>query len=205
MADYESASDDDHELVDGLYEIHCVPELPALVLPAPWIPCEMETDKSVLAGLADCSACLFDLFKAWYEIDDSYNLVLTSVAPDEEWRDSKGVFALAMRRLQALHHVATSSTDTTTLQVASLIYGTLQAISEAHARRLLHLGQPSKIDRSFALLLGGHLDHSVPSQVDDSDPEFEQFKTAVVSLLDVLNRITQLSRGAVVVLRAASA
>src|SRR5690625_2859443 len=75
---------------------------------------------------------LFDMLKDWFEIEDRVALDLTSIdSAVSEMGEPQMVIALAMRKLQALHLLATPGVKTVTDVVVAIINDLERAMVQA--------------------------------------------------------------------------
>lgn len=99
------------------------------------------------------TAELFDTLKAWFDIDDSVALDLTAVdSAVTELGDPQMVVALAMRKLQALHLLATPGVRTVTDVVVAIINDLERAMVQAPNMWLKRRAAATDWDDAFAAL-----------------------------------------------------
>lgn len=125
---------------------------------------------------------LFDTLKAWFAVPDEVTLPLDAIDSERmvrEMADPTMIAALAMRKLQALHLIATPGVRTSTDVVVTIVQDLARALIQAPSMRLQVAAASSDWDAELAELLGGDEDlvsgFEPPDDVEEADPETERF------------------------------
>lgn len=132
-----------------------------------------------LLALHDTTAELFALLQSWFDIPTSVTLDLRAVdSAVTELGDPQMVIALAMRKLQALHLLATPGVMTTTDVVVAIVNDLERALVQAPNMRLHRQAATTDWDSALAALESGDMPREVdvPADVDEADPETDRFR-----------------------------
>lgn len=152
-----------------------------------------------LLALHDVAAELFDTLKSWFQVPDSVSLDLTSIdAVVTEMADPTMIAALAMRKLQAVHLLATPGVRTTTDVVVTVVQDLTRALLQAPTMRLSVAASSTDWDAALAGL--DALDDNAPAQADEADPEAERFEQLHSALHEAVQAVLERSGGEIVVL-----
>ena len=132
-----------------------------------------------LLALSSVAAEMFDTLRRWFDVPPRVTLDLTEVdSAVAELGDPVLVAAMAMRKLQALHLLATPGVRTTTDVVVSIVQDLQRALIQAPSMRLKLAAAATDWDAELAAL-----DHpagsarSAPGSADEADPEADHFRT----------------------------
>lgn len=135
-----------------------------------------------LLALHDVTRELFETLKGWFQVPDAVALHLDAVDSDQVVRgmsDPVMIAALAMRKLQALHLIATPGVRTSTDVVITIVQDLARALIQAPSMRLQVAASASDWDAELADLLaddaGLEALLDMPTDVEDDDPETERF------------------------------
>ena len=110
---------------------------------------------------------LFDLLREWFEVPDSVEIDLRAVdSAVEELGEPVLVMAMAMRKLQALHLIATPGVLTTTDVVLTVIQDLERALLQAPSMHLRDAAAATDWDAEFAAL-------EQEEDVDDTEDDDE--------------------------------
>ncbi|MFZ4583945.1 MAG: hypothetical protein ACOYNI_01850 [Acidimicrobiia bacterium] len=122
---------------------------------------------------------LFDMLQRWFDVPATVALDLSSVDPPAVVREMTNpvmVAALAMRKLQALHLLATPGVRTSTDVVVTIVQDLARALVQAPNMRLKLAAEKTDWDAAFAALDDdGLTDDLAPIESDASDPETDRF------------------------------
>ncbi|CAN5526754.1 hypothetical protein BH20ACT2_BH20ACT2_22050 [soil metagenome] len=135
-----------------------------------------------LLALHGVTAELFATLRQWFDVADSVALDLRQIdAAVAELGDPQMIAALAMRKLQALHLLATPGVRTTTDVVVAIVNDLDRALVQAPAMRLKVQAAATDWDLAFADLHAA--DNPVadnpavsPSEGSDRDPDADRFR-----------------------------
>jgi hypothetical protein len=131
-----------------------------------------------LLAVADVAEEMFDTLRQWFDVPPRVTLDLSEVdSAVAELGDPVLVAAMAMRKLQALHLLATPGVRTTTDVVVAIVQDLQRALIQAPAMRLKIAAASTDWDAELA-----SLDHpagsarSAPTTADEADPEADRFR-----------------------------
>jgi hypothetical protein len=131
-----------------------------------------------LLALSGVAAEMFETLQRWFEVPPRVTLDLSEVdSAVAELGDPVLVAAMAMRKLQALHLLATPGVRTTTDVVVAIVQDLQRALIQAPAMRLKLAAASTDWDAELA-----SLDHpagsarSAPAAADEADPEADRFR-----------------------------
>jgi hypothetical protein len=117
---------------------------------------------------------LFDTLRRWFDVPTHATIDLTAVdSAVTELGDPTLIAAMAMRKLQALHLLATPGVQTTTDVVISIVQDLQRALLQAPSMRLRVAAESVDWDAELASL-GDAGD--APGAPEDADPEVERFR-----------------------------
>jgi hypothetical protein len=143
---------------------------------------------------------LFSILKGWFDVPDAVALDLSDVdAATREMGDPVMIAALAMRKLQALRVLATPGVLTTTDVVVSIVQDLDRALIQAPVMRLRLEAETTDWDAAFAAMADEGTvvldDPSVPTAVDDEDPEAGHFRYLHALLHEAARAVLEASDG----------
>lgn len=187
--DFDPDEDDDHEVVgwpDGGDEVLDKPD--------------------ELLAVHGVSAELFDFLKRWFEVPDAVPLDLREVdAAVAELGDPQMVAALAMRKLQALHLLATPGVRTVTDVVVSIINDLERALIQAPNMWLKRRAAATDWDDAFVALTAEPADGALPVEVegepdavvpdDPTDAEVARFRSLHSQLHEAMFAVLEVCDG----------
>lgn len=151
-----------------------------------------------LLALHDVTEELFDTLKRWFEVPDTVPLDMSAVdAVVHEMSDPVMIAALAMRKLQALHLLATPGVRTTTDVVITIVQDLARALLQAPAMRLNLEAARTDWDAAFAGLEEGDVEPAL-STADDDDLERERFEELHAALHIAVQAVLEASDGDIV-------
>jgi hypothetical protein len=131
-----------------------------------------------LLALSAVAAELFETLRRWFDVPPRVSLDLSEVdSAVAELGDPVLVAAMAMRKLQALHLLATPGVRTTTDVVVAIVQDLQRALIQAPTMRLKLAAAATDWDAELA-----SLDHpagsarAAPATTDEADPEADRFR-----------------------------
>ena len=131
-----------------------------------------------LLALSAVAAELFETLRRWFDVPPRVSLDLSEVdSAVAELGDPVLVAAMAMRKLQALHLLATPGVRTTTDVVVAIVQDLQRALIQAPTMRLKLAAAATDWDAELA-----SLDHpagsarSAPAAADEADPDADRFR-----------------------------
>lgn len=156
-----------------------------------------------LLALHDVAEELFETLRRWFDVPDRVTLDLSAVdAVVHEMADPTMIAALAMRKLQALHLLATPGVRTSTDVVVTIVQDLTRALLQAPAMRLAVAAQRTDWDAALAELeaASADADPQAPLDSDDVDPERERFEELHAALHAAARAVIEASDGEIRVL-----
>lgn len=151
-----------------------------------------------LLALHGSTVELFARLKEWFDVPGTVELDLTSIdAAVAELGDPVMVAALAMRKLQALHLLATPGVRTTTDVVVTIVQDLDRALVQAPASRLRVQVAETDWDAELVALEDGELAEGggVPADAGAADPEVERFRMLHGQLHEAARAVLEASEG----------
>ena len=155
-----------------------------------------------LLALSEVTAELFETLKEWFDVPAAVVLDLSAVDSEQvvrEMADPQMVAALAMRKLQALHLLATPGVRTSTDVVVTIVQDLTRALLQAPVMRLRVAAERTDWDAALAGLTDAG-DVAAPDDATDIDPETERFEVLHHALLVAVQAVIDLSDGEIVYL-----
>ncbi len=131
-----------------------------------------------LLALHDVTAELFETLQRWFDVPSHVTVDVSTVDADgaiRELGDPVMIAAFAMRKLQALHLLATPGVRTSTDVVVTMVQDLTRALLQAPAMRLRLQAERMDWDAALAALDEGAVDAVAPAAVDDEDAETSRF------------------------------
>ena len=131
-----------------------------------------------LLALHDVTAELFATLQRWFDVPSQVTVNVAAVDSDaavRELGDPVMIAAFAMRKLQALHLLATPGVRTSTDVVVTVVQDLTRALLQAPAMRLRLEAERVDWDAALAALDDGVIDETAPAAVDDEDAETTRF------------------------------
>ena len=124
---------------------------------------------------------LFNTLQEWFEVPPSITIDVAAVDADgavREMGDPVMIAAFAMRKLQALHLLATPGVRTSTDVVVTMVQDLTRALLQAPTMRLNVQAARADWDAAFASLddIDSLASFEAPSAVDDEDHEATRFE-----------------------------
>jgi hypothetical protein len=155
-----------------------------------------------LLALHSVAAELFDTLRRWFAVPDEVSIDLLAVdSAVAELGDPQMIAALAMRKLQALHLLATPGVRTTTDVVVAIIQDLQRALLQAPRMRLQVRAATVDWDAELLELDGADDTDSadIASEATDRDPEVDRFHVLHSRIHDALVAVLEASDGEIVV------
>lgn len=158
---------------------------------------QTHTKPPELLALHGVTEELFDTLKRWFDVPDDVVLNLRSVdAVVREMADPVMIAALAMRKLQALHLLATPGVRTSTDVVVTIVQDLARALLQAPVMRLQVAAAHTDWDAALAGLEGlGEQDPMLAPETGDTDEEAERFELLHAALHDAVRAVLEISDG----------
>lgn len=156
-----------------------------------------------LLALHGVAAELFDTLRGWFGVPGSVAIDLQEVdSAVAELGDPSMIAALAMRKLQALHLLATPGVRTTTDVVVAIIQDLERALLQAPRMRLQVRAAATDWDAELAALDGDEedADDAAPSDATDRDPQADRYRMLHGRIHEALVAVLEVSEGEIVVL-----
>jgi hypothetical protein len=163
---------------------------------------EARPKPSELLALTEVTAELFETLKEWFDVPSSVALDLSAVDSEKvvrEMSEPSMVAALAMRKLQALHLLATPGVRTSTDVVVTIVQDLTRALLQAPVMRLRVAAERTDWDAALAGLTDAG-DVAAPDDATDADPETERFEVLHSALHIAAQAVIDLSEGEIVYL-----
>jgi len=154
-----------------------------------------------LVALYGVTTELFVVLKRWFGVPDAVKLDLSNIdAATTEMADPVMIAALAMRKLQALHLVATPGVKTTTDVVVSVVQDLDRALVQAPNMRLRLAAAHTDWDAALRELEAAGDDDVAPTSADDEDPEARHFRFLHSLLHAAVDAVVEASAGEIRIL-----
>ena len=151
-----------------------------------------------LLGLHSVTAEMFAMLRQWFGVPPEVTLNLREIdAAVTELGDPLLIAAMAMRKLQALHLLATPGVRTTTDVVVTIVQDLQRALLQAPTMRLKVAARVADWDAELASLgdLASEGAAALPSAPDDSDPEADRFRMLHALLVGAVEAVLRDSGG----------
>ncbi|MDQ1520137.1 MAG: hypothetical protein QOI55_1210 [Actinomycetota bacterium] len=141
---------------------------------------------------------LFETLKQWFAVPDQVTLDMSAVdSVVHEMADPVMIAALAMRKLQALHLLATPGVRTSTDVVVTIVQDLARALLQAPVMRLNVEAARTDWDAAFVGLEEGAVEPA-PSTTDEDDLESEHFEELHAALHIAVQAVLDASDGEIV-------
>jgi hypothetical protein len=151
-----------------------------------------------LLALHSVSAELFDTLRRWFDVPDVVPLDLQAVdSAVAELGEPQMVIAMAMRKLQALHLLATPGVRTATDVVVAIVNDLERAMVQAPNMWLRRQAASTDWDEAFAAMSDGLVDDldEAPVEADEVDPEVLRFRVLHAALHEAMFAVVEASGG----------
>jgi hypothetical protein len=148
-----------------------------------------------LLALHGVTTELFELLRRWFAVPDEVGLDLTEIdSAVREMGDPVMIAALAMRKLQALHLIATPGVRTTTDVVIVIVQDLDRALLQAPTMRLRLAAETADWDAALLELETGESEEA-PASADAEDPEAQRFQMLHSRLHAAVEAVVRASDG----------
>jgi hypothetical protein len=148
-----------------------------------------------LLALHDVTTELFELLRRWFAVPDEVYLDLAEIdSAVREMGDPVMIAALAMRKLQALHLIATPGVRTTTDVVIVIVQDLDRALIQAPTMRLRLAAETADWDAALLELETGESEEA-PASADAEDPEAQRFRMLHSRLHAAVEAVVRASDG----------
>lgn len=157
-----------------------------------------------LLALGSVTAEMFAVLRQWFDVPPSVTLDLAEIdSAVAELGNPRLVAAMAMRKLQALHLLATPGVRTTTDVVVTIVQDLQRALLQAPSMRLRLAAESTDWDAELASLAepegpggaGGPGEGGAPRATTDADPEVERFRVLHTLLVAAVEAVLSVSEG----------
>ncbi len=150
-----------------------------------------------LLALHSVTAEMFAMLREWFDVPTQVTLDLAEVdSAVAELGDPQLVAAMAMRKLQALHLLATPGVRTTTDVVVSIVQDLQRALLQAPSMRLKVAASTADWDAELANLADDEgTPTAAPRASDAADPEVDHFRVLHALLVAAVEAVVQTSEG----------
>jgi hypothetical protein len=153
-----------------------------------------------LLALHDTTTELFDTLRSWFEVPDRVALDLATIdSAVAELGDPQMIAAMAMRKLQALHLLATPGVPTTTDVVVTIVQDLDRALVQAPNMHLKRRAASTDWDAALVALedeAGAEVAPSGdPPATTDTDPAVARFRSLHGHLHEALYAVVEASDG----------
>ena len=153
------------------------------------------TKPDELVALHTVTTELFEILRRWFAVPDEVSLDLTEIdSAVREMGDPVMIAALAMRKLQALHLIATPGVRTTTDVVVTIVQDLDRALLQAPVMRLRLAAETTDWDAALAELEAGG-SAEAPASADAEDPEAQRFRMLHALLHAAVEAVLRASDG----------
>lgn len=153
-------------------------------------------------ALSEVTTELFDTLKEWFDVPPAVVLDLSAVDSEKvvrEMGEPVMIAALAMRKLQALHLLATPGVRTSTDVVVAIVQDLTRALLQAPVMRLRVAAERTDWDAALAGLTDAG-DIAAPDDATDVDPESQRFEVLHSALHVAVQAVIDVSDGEIVYL-----
>jgi hypothetical protein len=154
-----------------------------------------------LLALHDVTEELFDTLRGWFDVPTSVTIDLAGVdTAVRELGDPQMIAALAMRKLQALHLLATPGVRTTTDVVIAIAQDLERALLQAPRMRLQVRAADVDWDAELAGLSDAGEDVEAPIDVTERDVEVDRYRQLHGRIHHAVAAVLEASDGEIVIL-----
>ena len=139
---------------------------------------------------------LFNTLRKWFDVKPNVVIDLTEIdSAITELGESEMIAAMAMRKLQALHLIATPGVLTTTDVVLAIINDLDRALLQAPSMYLERKVTQTDWDKEFENLNGVNDSLNSPKASDQIDPEIQEFQLQHASLHEAVQDVVESAEG----------
>ncbi len=150
-----------------------------------------------LLALNSVTTEMFAMLRLWFTVPEEVTLDLAEVdSAVAELGEPRLVAAMAMRKLQALHLLATPGVRTTTDVVVTIVQDLQRALLQAPSMRLKVAAESADWDAELATLAApSDMEHLDAPNTTDADPEVDRFRVLHALLVAAVEAVLQVSEG----------
>ena len=149
-----------------------------------------------LLALHTVAENLFNTLRKWFDVKPSVIIDLSEIdSAITELGESEMIAAMAMRKLQALHLIATPGVITTTDVVLAIINDLDRALLQAPSMFLERKATQTDWDKEFESLNGENDALNFPLVSDQIDPEIQEFQLLHASLHEAVQDVVEAAEG----------
>lgn len=149
-----------------------------------------------LLALHSVTEKLFDTLRKWFDVETSVRIDLAEIdSAITELGTPEMIAAMAMRKLQALHLIATPGVLTTTDIILAIINDLDRALLQAPSMFLERKATQTDWDKALEDLQGLPDVLEAPSDGDQIDPEIQEFQTQHASLHEAVQAVIEAAEG----------
>ena len=139
---------------------------------------------------------LFNTLRKWFDVQPNVTIDLTEIdSAITELGESEMIAAMAMRKLQALHLIATPGVLTTTDVILAIINDRDRALLQAPSMFLERKATQTDWDKEFESLNGENDSLNFPIASDQIDPEIQEFQLQHASLHQAVQDVVEAAEG----------
>ena len=139
---------------------------------------------------------LFNTLRKWFDVQPNVTIDLTEIdSAITELGESEMIAAMAMRKLQALHLIATPGVLTTTDVILAIINDLDRALLQAPSMFLERKATQTDWDKEFESLNGESDSLNFPIASDQVDPEIQEFQLHHASLHQAVQDVVEAAEG----------
>ena len=139
---------------------------------------------------------LFNTLRKWFDVQRNVTIDLTKIdSAVTELGESEMIAAMAMRKLQALHLIATPGVLTTTDVILAIINDLDRALLQAPSMFLERKATQTDWDKEFESLNGENDSLNFPIASDQVDPEIQEFQLQHASLHQAVQDVVESAEG----------
>ena len=155
-----------------------------------------------LLALHGVTSQMFAILRRWFDVPAAVTLDLTAVdSAVVELGEPRLIAAMAMRKLQALHLLATPGVRTSTDVVVTIVQDLQRALIQAPSMRLRLAASSTDWDAALRSLddttPSGAAAPASPTSTDAADPEVDEFRALHALLLLAVEAVIDASEGEV--------
>lgn len=149
-----------------------------------------------LLALHTVAENLFNTLRKWFDVKPSVIIDLTEIdSAITELGESEMIAAMAMRKLQALHLIATPGVITTTDMILAIINDLDRALLQAPSMFLERKAIQTDWDKEFESLNGENDSRNFPIASDQIDPEIQEFQLQHTALHKAVQDVVEAAEG----------
>ena len=149
-----------------------------------------------LLALHTVAEKLFTTLREWFDVKPNVVIDLSEIdSAIAELGESEMIAAMAMRKLQALHLIATPGVLTTTDVVLAIINDLDRALLQAPSMFLERKATQTDWDKEFEILNEPNVSLDSPLASDQIDPEIQDFQLQHALLHEAVQDVVEAAEG----------